>query len=118
MFIKNGGQAKEYPQTACYGRARRPIRRRSPEDLGRRYQVVTEAATEENGKLHIVSCLMCVSALHKCVLLLQGIETGSLAVAEKASNVGEAVPTGGPDVLDASFKQERRQKASDEDPHM
>lgn len=47
-----------------------------------------------------------------------GIETGSLAVAEKASNVGEAVPTGGPDVLDASFKQERRQKASDEDPHM
>ena len=51
----------------------------------------------------------------------QGIEAGTLAVADRAPQLGAGAGAGGPggpDVLEAAFKKEKRRVASEEDPHM
>ncbi len=52
----------------------------------------------------------------------QGIDATTLAVADKAPRLGDMAASvgsgGGPDVLEAAFKKEKRRVAADEDPHM
>ena len=52
----------------------------------------------------------------------QGIDTTTLAVADRAPRLGDMAAAagsgGGPDVLEAAFKKEKRRAAAEEDPHI